>query len=1001
MLEIYMNRVQDLLVAPKNRPKEGLEIQNNAAKGLRMVKVNTVMEVMNLLAVGQSQQTLAATGLNAKSSRAHTIFELRLVKIITNPAALRRKDRTVTQSASMRLVDLAGSEKVTKVREGLAKGIISAKELEQRELEGRAINNSLMALGMVISKVAKACAKEDLREREAEIKKIVWRGSKLTHLLRESISGNSRTVMVAAVSPSSSEFAETKSTLRFATRLKKVKLNARKGSLSGSKEAIALIEARKRIAQLEKQLAESGGGNSSMDQEELTRIKREQEAALERVKQDMAAQNVAEKAEIERDRQILHQMEVDAKKDADQAKRQMQEIMELQKKKDAVKRAPHLLTILEDASLIGLFREPLMEGDTHVGCDPGANVVLDGYRIEAEHCVFTRSGDAITMRVCEPGLAVRVNGKPIKSTDPVVLSHNDRLIIGQDFFYRLIVSSFMESQPRSQAAEDQVYYSYHFMQREANADLLEGFAISRQEKDAEKAELKRKLEMKDLLLDRMQKEQEQAQAQREIAEQVKLEEMKKSMEVELNKGMLEKQELAAKLEQENLKMERRVKRMRLDMQERISEEREKASQFKLQEEHKRKKQEQDWARLQLELAPVLPGVQQANEFAKSVGINSSYEVTLAAHKTYDSDEPVVYVKATNLDTGDTQLLDIDTFAHKLSQMRRIENYTRHDMPREEALAKFDPQPFIIRHNHIDHMGTVTIPLRNCSTFRGISGTPQIVSMTREVLGKLKMEVSPVVPPVLHTTDAATVEELYAMDKLDYLDIHVHVEHCITIVSPWGKALRIDLTMPRFVESSAVMGAFTTEYKDHDDNGQLLGEMGATHQSPVFQNPSFEGGERDFKNLDLTVTLRIHNLQLEKCRNWLSHGKMLLQVYGSRASSAAPTETTDMLSPHAMRTKIMLASVRTRNQNNREKGLPLSYFSARESTDDVTENVDVSPPASLMEEAKERGGRVVSSAVGPADDLASLKTQLRLQKEENAKLQKDLEEHERNKCCSLQ
>eukprot|EP00954_Amorphochlora_amoebiformis_P017866 1322103-Amorphochlora_amoeboformis.AAC.3 len=90
------------------------------------------------LAIGQSNQTIGETGLNAKSSRAHTIFELRITKTNIDKKA-GKKDTTYN---TVRLVDLAGSERLVKTRE-------SKKFTKQREIEGKAINNSLTHLGKV------------------------------------------------------------------------------------------------------------------------------------------------------------------------------------------------------------------------------------------------------------------------------------------------------------------------------------------------------------------------------------------------------------------------------------------------------------------------------------------------------------------------------------------------------------------------------------------------------------------------------------------------------------------------------------------------------------------------------------------------------------------------------------------------------------------------------------------------------------------------------------
>merc|ERR1712190_587519 len=151
--------------------------------------------------------------MNATSSRAHTVvsIEFKQVEKISSdkPSGLQEESVKVSM---INLVDLAGSEKAGQTG---AEG--------DRFKEGIAINSSLTALGNVIEKLAE---RSTVKAWKAAKIMIPYRNSKLTRLLQNALGGSSKTIMICALSPASSNYDETLSTLRYADRAKKIKNNA-------------------------------------------------------------------------------------------------------------------------------------------------------------------------------------------------------------------------------------------------------------------------------------------------------------------------------------------------------------------------------------------------------------------------------------------------------------------------------------------------------------------------------------------------------------------------------------------------------------------------------------------------------------------------------------------------------------------------------------------------------------------------------------------------------
>ncbi|KAL8205915.1 hypothetical protein R6Q57_009466 [Mikania cordata] len=196
MLEVYNEKIRDLLVEDAGQPAKKLDVKQSAegtqeVPGLSEVPVYKTREVWELLKSGNRVRSVGSTIANELSSRSHCL--LRVTVLGEN---LVNGQRT---RSHLWLVDLAGSERVGKI------------EVEGERLkESQFINKSLSALGDVISALASKTAH------------IPYRNSKLTHILQSSLGGDCKTLMFVQISPSSSDLGETICSLNFATRVRSV-----------------------------------------------------------------------------------------------------------------------------------------------------------------------------------------------------------------------------------------------------------------------------------------------------------------------------------------------------------------------------------------------------------------------------------------------------------------------------------------------------------------------------------------------------------------------------------------------------------------------------------------------------------------------------------------------------------------------------------------------------------------------------------------------------------
>ncbi|CAF1059087.1 unnamed protein product [Adineta ricciae] len=270
-IEIYNENIYDLFNkenndfrSQKNTDKHVVFENSNGEISVTNINtrfVTTAHETLNCLREGALSRTTASTRMNSVSSRSHAIFtvNLQFERVIpSTPASTPNPSLREQIRAKIHFVDLAGSESLKRTG---ATG--------QRAKEGISINSGLLVLGNVISILG------DPLKKAAHVP---YRDSKLTRLLQDSLGGNSRTLMIACVSPVDRDFSETKSTLNYAQRARNIRNRVKVNQDKHSRQIIQLqmeIERLRSLVDKNEHLAsgEFDQASTSALNQELERIR--------------------------------------------------------------------------------------------------------------------------------------------------------------------------------------------------------------------------------------------------------------------------------------------------------------------------------------------------------------------------------------------------------------------------------------------------------------------------------------------------------------------------------------------------------------------------------------------------------------------------------------------------------------------------------------------------------------------------------------------------------
>ncbi|XP_055797172.1 kinesin-like protein KIF1A isoform X31 [Salvelinus fontinalis] len=447
-MEIYCERVRDLL-NPKN--KGNLRVREHPLMGpyvedLSKLAVTSYNDIQDLMDSGNKARTVAATNMNETSSRSHAVFNI----IFTQKRLDAETDNTSEKVSKISLVDLAGSERADSTG---AKGT--------RLKEGANINKSLTTLGKVISALAEVDSAQNKNKKKKKVEShIPYRDSVLTWLLRENLGGNSRTAMVAALSPADINYDETLSTLRYADRAKQIRCNA---VINEDPNNRLVRELKEEVGRLRDLLLSQGLGDilemtnattgmspspslsalssragSIASLHDRIMFSPGSEEAIERLKETekiIAELNETWEEKLRRTEAIRMEREA------------LLAEMGVAMREDggtvgvfSPKKTPHLVNLNEDPLMSECLLYYIKDGVTKVGrvdASSRQDIVLSGHFIKDEHCTFTSTtgpiGEAVTLEPCE-GAETYVNGKRV--TEATVLKSGNRIILGKSHVFR-------------------------------------------------------------------------------------------------------------------------------------------------------------------------------------------------------------------------------------------------------------------------------------------------------------------------------------------------------------------------------------------------------------------------------------------------------------------------------------------------------------------------------------------------------------------------------------
>ncbi|XP_062902186.1 kinesin-like protein KIF1A isoform X25 [Mobula hypostoma] len=473
-MEIYCERVRDLL-NPKT--KGNLRVREHPILGpyvedLSKLAVTSYNDISDLMDSGNKARTVAATNMNETSSRSHAVFNI----IFTQKTHDSSVDSTSEKVSKISLVDLAGSERADSTG---AKGT--------RLKEGANINKSLTTLGKVISALAEVDSGSNKNKKKKKTDFIPYRDSVLTWLLRENLGGNSRTAMVAALSPADINYDETLSTLRYADRAKQIRCNAVINEDPNNK---LIRELKDEVSRLRDLLCTQGLGDIIDHVKDLENNNRNCRIAAVNQRADnfstvsgmvagvspspslSALSSRAGSVSSLHDRLMIapgSEEAIERLKETEKIIAELNETWEeklrrteaIRMEREALlaemgvamredggtlgvfspKKTPHLVNLNEDPLMSECLLYYIKDGITRVGREDAErrqDIVLSGHFIKEEHCIFRSdvksSGEVIViLEPCE-GADTYLNGKQV--TEPTVLRSGNRIIMGKSHVFR-------------------------------------------------------------------------------------------------------------------------------------------------------------------------------------------------------------------------------------------------------------------------------------------------------------------------------------------------------------------------------------------------------------------------------------------------------------------------------------------------------------------------------------------------------------------------------------
>ncbi|XP_047435188.1 kinesin-like protein KIF1B isoform X24 [Mugil cephalus] len=527
-MEIYCERVRDLL-NPKN--KGNLRVREHPLLGpyvedLSKLAVTSYTDIADLMDAGNKARTVAATNMNETSSRSHAVFTI----VFTQRKHDSETDLSTEKVSKISLVDLAGSERADSTG---AKGT--------RLKEGANINKSLTTLGKVISALA------EVSKKKKKTDFIPYRDSVLTWLLRENLGGNSRTAMVAALSPADINYDETLSTLRYADRAKNIKCNAVINEDPNNKLVRDLKDEVARLKELLRaqglgdildtpigSLTASPSSGSLCSQGGLQSVTSIQERIMSTPGGEEAIERLKESEKIIAELNETWEEKLRKTEAIRMEREALLAEMGVAIREDggtlgvfSPKKTPHLVNLNEDPLMSECLLYYIKDGITRVGqadAERRQDIVLSGAHIKEEHCIFrserNANGDVIVLLVPCEGSETYVNGKRVE--DAIQLRSGNRIIMGKNHVFRFNhpeqARAEREKTPSAETPVEPVDWTF------AQRELLEKQGIDM------KQEMEKRLTEMEILYKKEKEEADQLLEQQRLVYESKLQELQKQVE---------------------------------------------------------------------------------------------------------------------------------------------------------------------------------------------------------------------------------------------------------------------------------------------------------------------------------------------------------------------------------------------------------------------------------------------------------------------------------------
>ncbi|XP_041039726.1 kinesin-like protein KIF13A isoform X2 [Carcharodon carcharias] len=818
-MEIYNEKVRDLL-DPKGS-RHTLKVREHKVlgpyvDGLSQLAVTCFEDIESLMSEGNKSRTVAATNMNEESSRSHAVFSI----ILTQTLYDLQSGTSGEKVSKLSLVDLAGSERVSKT--GAA---------GERLKEGSNINKSLTTLGLVISALA------DQVGGKGKNKFVPYRDSVLTWLLKDNLGGNSKTAMIATISPAGDNYEETLSTLRYADRAKRIVNHA---VVNEDPNAKIIRELREEVEKLKEQLSQA-----------------------EAMKAPELKEKLAESEKLIKDLTITWEEKLRKTEEIAQDRQKQLESMGISLESSGIKVGDDkcfLVNLNADPALNELLVYYLKD-HTRVGADESQDIQLCGIGIQPEHCVIDITADGDVTLSPNENARTCLNGAVLHA--PNSLWHGDRILWGNNHFFRINL-------PMRKRRDKLKEYESEANREGSTEQDVETASEASSEPDYNYEFAQMEVMMKALSTN------DPVQNVVQVLEKQYLEE---------KRNALEEQRLMYERELEILRQQLSPDRLHRHSIERLSFTSQTAQQkVKLWSEERDQLFRHSLSKLREQIVKANALVREANFLAEEMNKQTDYQVTLqipaanlSANKKRGAivSEPAIQVRRKG---KGTQVWAIEKLENKLIDMRDLyQDWKEKDMVEyyNKILSKHGDPFYEAQENH-NLIGVANVFLECLYHDVKLQYAVPIISQQGEVAGRLHVEVmrvSGVVPERPDGGDDSSENSSGSYEVMDNNGEIVHMAKKLTCRVKIKEATGLPLNLSNFVFCQYI-------FWDHSD--QTVAPPMVNPDMPSIKNKAVQYTVTFDHSKDFMVHVT------EEFLEFISEGALAIEVWGHRCAGNGKT-----------------------------------------------------------------------------------------------------------------